>query len=108
MSDRREFLKTTAAGTLGLHFATHPAAAVPRPDPEPGLFAAPALDRVRIGFVGVGHQGSSHVENFLKIDGGEHTAIGAINPAKVERMQALVTNAGRPKPLGFGKGPEDF
>jgi hypothetical protein len=109
MSDRREFLKTTAAGTLGLHLATRGRAALAEtPAPDAALFAAPPLETVRIGFVGVGHQGSSHVENFLKIDGVEITAICDINPAKVAAMQALATRAGRPKPLGFDKGPEDF
>jgi len=69
---RRDFLKTAAAGTLGLHLATRAAAAqVDASPPGADLFAAPPLDTVRIGFVGVGHQGSSHVENFLKIDGVE-------------------------------------
>ena len=108
MSDRREFLKTAAAGTLGLHLANRPAGAGPPPNAEPGPFAAPPLATVRVGFVGVGHQGSSHVENFLKIDGVEITAICDVNPAKVERMQALVADAGRPKPAGFSGGPEDF
>ena len=110
MSDRRDFLRTAAAGTLGLHLATrtrHLLAEGP-PPPEPTLFAAPPLETVRIGFVGVGHQGSSHVENFLKIEGVEITAICDNNPAKVTKMQGLVTEAGRRKPLGFDKGPDDF
>jgi len=110
MSDRRDFLRTAAAGTLGLHLATRARQLLAEgpPPPEPTLFAAPPLETVRVGFVGVGHQGSSHVENFLKIDGVEVSAICDINPAKVAKMQALVTDAGRPKPLGFDKGPDDF
>jgi Glycosyl hydrolase 109, C-terminal domain/Oxidoreductase family, NAD-binding Rossmann fold len=108
MSDRRDFLKSTAAGTLGLHFAQRAADAQPPVAPEPVLFAAPPLEPVRVGFVGVGHQGSSHVENFLRIEGVEITAICDVNPAKVEKMQEVVTKADRPKPLGFSRGPEDF
>ncbi|MDH5198220.1 MAG: Gfo/Idh/MocA family oxidoreductase [Gemmatimonadota bacterium] len=108
MSDRRDFLKTAAAGTLGLHVAALRANASPAPLPETVPFAAPPLETVRIGFVGVGHQGSSHVENFLKIDGVAITAICDINPAKVERMQALVTKEGGPKPAGYSNGPDDF
>jgi len=78
------------------------------PAPDPTLFAAPPLETVRIGFVGVGHQGSSHVTNFLKIDGVEITAICDINPAKVDKMQALVADAGKPRPRGYSAGPEDF
>jgi hypothetical protein len=109
MTDRREFLKTAAVGTLGLHAASHVSAQPTRlPQPGPTLFAAPPLDTVRIGFVGVGHQGSSHVRNFLKIDGVEITAICDINPAKVEKMQALVADAGKPRPRGYSAGPDDF
>jgi hypothetical protein len=108
MSDRREFLKTAAAGTLGLHLAGRSAVAAAPPPPEPGLYAAPPLETVRIGFVGVGHQGASHVENFLRIDGVEITAICDINPAKVEQLQEVVAKAGRPRPPGFSRGPEDF
>lgn len=108
MSDRREFLKTAAAGTLGLHFAAQRAAATPASTTEPTVLTAPPLETVRVGFVGVGHQGSSHVSNFLRIDGVEITAICDINPAKVERMQAQVTEDGRPKPAGYSAGPDDF
>jgi len=109
MTDRREFLKTAAAGTLGLHAASR-AYALPAqtPAPDPTLFAAPPLETIRMGFVGVGHQGSSHVANFLKIDGVEITAICDINPAKVDKMQALVADAGKPRPRGYSAGPEDF
>jgi Glycosyl hydrolase 109, C-terminal domain/Oxidoreductase family, NAD-binding Rossmann fold len=109
MTDRREFLKTAAAGTLGLHAASRAhALATQRPVPDPTLFAAPPLETVRIGFVGVGHQGSSHVGNFLKIAGVEIAAICDINPAKVEKMQALVSDAGKPRPRGYSAGPDDF
>lgn len=108
MSDRRDFLKSAAAGTLGLHFAQRAAGAEPSVAPEPVLFAAPPLDPVRVGFVGVGHQGASHVENFLRIEGVEITAICDLNPAKVGQMQEVVTKAGRQEPLGFSRGPEDF
>jgi predicted dehydrogenase len=63
---------------------------------------------VRVGFVGVGHQGTSHIPNFLGIAGVEIRAICDLVPAKVERAQKLVTDAGRPKPAGYSRGPEDF
>ncbi|CAN5867368.1 Gfo/Idh/MocA family oxidoreductase [soil metagenome] len=113
--DRREFLKQTAAAGVGLALGTsggcamqpHPrSGALPTPSAE--LFAAPPLETVRIGFVGVGHQGTSHVQNFLGIEGVEIKAICDINPANLARAQKLVTDAGRPQPEGYGRGPEDF
>jgi predicted dehydrogenase len=115
--DRREFLKTAALAGAGLTLGAGrldalepPPATSPRPisDPGPSLFAAPPLQTVRVGFVGVGHQGSSHVQNFLKIEGVEIKAICDLVPAHVERAQKMVTDAGKRKPTGYSSGPEDF
>jgi len=105
--DRREFLTAVAAGGLAMGTASSAPAADTRDRPA-AAFAAPPLEMVRIGFVGVGHQGSSHVENFLKIEGVEIRAICDIVPAKVERMQQLVSEAGKPRPAGYSRGPDDF
>ena len=86
--DRRQFLEASAAGLMAVAAPTRPGAeSANRPTTEQTLFAAPPLDVVRIGFVGVGHQGSSHVENFLKIDGVEIRAICDLVPAKVAAMR---------------------
>jgi predicted dehydrogenase len=116
--DRRDFLKTAAIAGVGLGLGGYqtagaergPAIAPPRaPYPGTGLFTAPPLERVRIGFVGVGHQGSSHVENFLKIDNVDIVAICDVTPANLARSQKAVTDAGRPKPNGYGeRGPRDY
>jgi hypothetical protein len=50
----------------------------------------------------------SHIPNFLGIDGVEIRAICDLVPAKVEKAQKLVTDAGRPKPVGYSRGPNDF
>ena len=104
--DRREFLET-AAGGLGLSLGVRGTGLPDAATQARGLFAAPALERVRVGFVGVGHQGSSHVENFLKIEGVEIRAICDIVPARVEKMQQLVT-AGAGRARGVLRRPNDF
>ena len=104
---RREFLQTTAAVTLGA--AIGPGAQdQPTPQRRTTPFAAPPIDRVRIGFVGVGGQGSTHVENLLKIEGAEIRAICDIVDWKVARAQAAVVAADQPKPAGYARGPRDF
>jgi predicted dehydrogenase len=105
--DRREFVKTAAAG-LGLSLGGLQVSGVGSRVSAEGLFAAPPLETVRIGFVGLGHQGSSHVQNFLKIDGVAITALCDVVPEKVAKMQTLVEGAGRPRPAGYSRGPEDF
>jgi len=66
------------------------------------------MESVRIGFVGVGLQGTAHVENFLKIEGVEIRAVCDTVEDRVERAQQLVVDAGGKKPKGYSRGPEDF
>ena len=63
---RRDFLKLGAAAGLGALIGPtglnpHAAAASPASGPSATPFAAPPMDRVRIGYVGVGGQGMVHV-----------------------------------------------
>lgn len=103
MPTRREFIASTAAVAL---------APTLTPTPEPAqattLFAAPPMDRVRIGFVGVGGQGSVHVDNLLMIEGVEIRAICDVVEWKVARAQDAVVAADQPKPAGYSRGPRDF
>ncbi|MFQ5745503.1 MAG: Gfo/Idh/MocA family protein [Acidobacteriota bacterium] len=83
------------------------------PAPALGLapehfFADAPIDLVRVGFVGVGLQGSAHCRNLLQIDGVELAAVCDIVPEKVERMQQRVVDAGFPKPAGYSRGELDF
>jgi predicted dehydrogenase len=105
--DRREALKVVAAG-LGFASLDLHAASAPEPEQAAGFFAAPPIERVRIGFVGVGGQGSAHVENLLKIEGCVIQAVDDIVPEKVTRIQDQVEQAGFPRPAGYSRGPTDF
>jgi predicted dehydrogenase len=115
--DRRDFLKTAALAGVGLGLAACQSGsaagggmrALTSPAPGPNLFRAPPLERVRIGFVGVGHQGSSHVRNFLNIEGVDIAAICDIDEANRARSMKAVTDAGRATPKPYGeRGPRDF
>jgi len=115
-SSRRDFLATAAAAALAgsalsacaaegsKAVATHAGA----PAHGGGLFRAPAIPKVRIGYVGAGLQGSGHIANLLKIPGCEIVAVCDIVPAKVERVQKEVEAAGFKQPKGFSKGPTDY
>jgi len=71
-------------------------------------FAAPPLERVRIGFVGVGGMGTNHVHQFLEVPGAVIQAVCDIVPEKVARAQEIVTQAGQPRPTGYDRGAWDF
>lgn len=99
---RRDFVGLAAAGAASLTVATAPG------DQSPAFFATPPIDRVRIGFVGIGGMGSVHVENLLAIEGVELKAVCDIVPEKVARAQEKTVAAGQPKPTGYARGPTDF
>ena len=104
--DRRGFLKTTIGAGLGAAAAGSAHAAQSTSRAPAALFAAPALPRVRLGVIGLGNQGSSHVENFTKIEGVDVRALCDLVPAKVEAMQALVEKGGAPRPVGYSGDQE--
>src|SRR5258707_9058486 len=103
--DRREAVKAMAAGLAAAAVSPRMAAAQ---QPATSLFAAPAMDRVRVGFVGVGGQGSVHVENFLTLDGVDVKAICDIDPAHAASNADKVVAAGHPRPVIYDRGPRDF
>lgn len=103
--DRRDFLVAGVAAGVGaaaLTRARELTAQVAAP------FRAPPMERVRIGFVGVGGMGMVHVENLLRIDGAELAAICDIVPEKVAKASAMIVAAGKPAPRGYSAGPRDF
>ena len=104
--DRRDFLLAGAAAGVGASALSH-ARGLAAQTAE-ALLRAPPLERVRIGFVGVGGMGMVHVENLLRIEGAELHAICDIVPAKVAKARDMVVAAGQPAPRGFSAGPRDF
>jgi hypothetical protein len=105
-TSRREFIRAGAALALGSGLLGQ---ADPQPEGAPEEpFRAPPLDRVRIGFVGVGGQGTTHVENLLDIPGAEIRAICDIVEAHAEQAAGKVVAAGQPAPTLYTRGPRDF
>jgi len=111
--NRREFIKMGAMAGIGTAIG---AAALMSCDRErrltstapENLLALPKLEKIRMGFVGVGHQGSTHVHNFTKIPGVEIKAICDIVPQRVEEMQQLLKEAGMPPAKAYTNGELDF
>jgi len=59
-------------------------------------YAAPKLDTVRVGIVGLGQRGSGAVERLAYIEGVEITALCDKYPDRVEKAQATLKKMGRP------------
>jgi Glycosyl hydrolase 109, C-terminal domain/Oxidoreductase family, NAD-binding Rossmann fold len=111
--DRRAFLKV--AGTLigasvaGRATNDSPIVQAQQTAAKPSApFAAPPIPEVRIGFVGVGSQGGSHVRNFLRIPGTRLTAVCDIAEDRVKLVQKWVVEAGQKEPTPYSRGPRDF
>ena len=111
MSDltRRDFIRSAAAAGVGLSIgkaALATARDVPLPEGWTGVTAGP-IDPVRVGFVGTGRMGTSHVRNLARIEGCEVRALADINEANLRRAARVVTGAGHPEPDLY-TGPEDY
>lgn len=121
---RRTFLKTGAVGVgtaaVGCSGPGTPRSAssggVPQTgaaptslsDPPLEPLVAPALDSVRIGFVGVGGMGTAHVRNLVRIEGCVVSAVCDIEPAHAERAADLIEEAGHRRPDLYTRGERDF
>ena len=110
MSDlnRRDFLKLSGAAATASAVALHGDRAKAATQASEGLFADKPIALVRIGMVGVGLQGGSHLENFLKIPGCRITAVCDVRDERTTWASKAIAAAGHPQPAIYGKGPRDF
>src|SRR5258707_15524912 len=60
-------------------------------------YAAPKIETVRVGIIGLGMRGSGAVERLSYIDGLEITALCDKYPDRVTKAQETLTKMGRPK-----------
>jgi predicted dehydrogenase len=103
---RRQFLVAGGAIVAGATTARSETAA--HPQDASALLTAPPLETVRVGFVGIGLQGSSHVNNLLKIEGCRITAVCDVRPERTEWATRGIVAAGHPPPAAYTRGPRDF
>jgi hypothetical protein len=107
--NRREFLKQGAAAVAAAAAVHRVVDAAPAAQATyDATFTAPPIETVRIGYVGVGLQGSSHVRNLLRIPGCRITAVCDIRSERTDWATKAITDAGQPAPKVFNRGPRDF
>ncbi len=103
---RREFLKLGGAAVVA--GATPLAAQAAQSTAQNAPFSAAPIEMVRIGYVGIGGQGSGHVRNLLGIPGCRITAVCDVRPERTEWATKQITAAGHPAPTAYTRGPRDF
>ena len=104
--DRRDFLKLSGSALAAGALSTKPADAEQAAAAAP--FAAKPMETVRIGYVGIGGQGDSHVRNLLKIPGCRITAVCDIRSERTDLATKQIVEAGHPAPTAYTRGPRDF
>jgi predicted dehydrogenase len=107
-NNRRNFLKNLSIGagavTIGTNgFAANEEALLNngwQQQPSAGNmcgYAAPKLEKVRIGFIGLGMRGPGAVERMGYIEGVEIAGLCDKYPDRVEKAQKILEKTGRPK-----------
>jgi hypothetical protein len=115
-NSRRKFLKTTlgaaaAAGTASCVTSGGPFGRESRRSSASrymGGFAAEPLERIRLGFIGTGGRGTSHVATSLLMDGVDIVAVCDDYVPAAEAAAERVVAAGRPAPTVYSSGKLDF
>lgn len=107
-NNRRDFLKLGGLTTLSLASGLNVQAESNVKPAKKAIFnmsgyAAPKLETVRIGFVGVGNRGSFAVTRVNRIEGVETKAICDKNEAKAKESGAYLEKIGVKADLYFGK-----
>ncbi len=115
--DRREFLKgvgaagaALAAGSLA-RGASSGQFRTPRPargQRSVAGYAAPRMETVRLGFIGVGARGSGHVSQLLQIEGVEVRAICDLYDDWAARSRKACVDRGRPEPALYVNGKDEY
>jgi predicted dehydrogenase len=113
-SNRRDFLRNTLLGTgfLASGFASHAASLNDEASSESkekspkhrfnmSGYAAPKLDKVRIGIIGLGMRGPGAVERMSYIEGVEIVALCDQYEDRVEKMQQFLQKQGLPKAKSY-------
>jgi hypothetical protein len=105
---RRDFLKISGSAVAAGALAAKTTSRAEAQTGGAGPLAVPPIETVRIGYVGIGGQGSGHVRNLLKIPGCRITAVCDIRPERTEWATQAVTAAGHSAPTAYTRGPRDF
>lgn len=70
-------------------------------------YAAPKLETVRVGFIGIGGRGSGALRRMVRIEGVQITALADLNPTRAERGRDFVKEWGH-NPALYSGGEDEW
>ncbi len=117
-TNRRDFLKLAGLAGAGIAGAGL-AGCAGSPGNNPGFrmshnqrfnmsgYAAPKLENVRVGLIGVGNRGFGALRRHVRIDGLKITALADLDPSRVERGKQFVKEYGH-DPVTYSGGEEEW
>jgi predicted dehydrogenase len=116
-SNRRDFIRQTliGSGLIASGFSSYAGSGksdFPRREKEPQKgfnmcgYAAPKLEKVRIGFIGLGNRGPGAVERMSYIEGVEIIALCDQYEDRVERVQKKLEDKGLPRAKSYSGNKE--
>lgn len=94
---RRSFIKQTTAASVALALNSNIKA-----------FASSKVNQVRVGMIGVGLRGQSHLDLLLRRKDVIVTAFADPDEQMLASALKMVKDAGKPEPVVFSKGNEDY
>ncbi len=97
MSTRRDFIKTTAAASAGFSILS-----------SSNLFAKDKDNKVKLGIIGVGFRGQSHLELALNRTDVDVVAICDIQQRMIDLSLSIIEKAKKPKPQIILDGPYGY
>ena len=118
-TNRRQFLKATGLAGLGItaapvatRAASGGAGEASFKQTQPQRFnmhgyAAPRLETVRIGLIGIGDRGSGALRRLIRIEGVQITALADVKPEAVSRGLGLLKGHS-PNPAIYSGGPQEW
>ncbi len=114
-TNRRDFIRTLGMVGAGITVASGLSSAEAAQESTRsrsarymGDFAAPKLEKVRWGAIGVGARGSGHVEQLAQIEGSEVVAICDLYEDLAKSSAAEVKKLGRPEPSVYFGSPAKY
>ena len=97
MKSRRDFIKTAGMAGVGLSMI-----------PTETVFSMDKESKLRLGFIGVGLRGQSHLELALQRNDIDVIAMCDVQPVMMDKALQMVNKAGKSKPQIILDGPQGY